>query len=982
MEPESSDLTCEPKEKEACQFCGKYYMKGRGMSNHITRAHPEHGRAKTANKYETPVNTEIEVYEDEERDPQTVSDRTAELNKTLEMYDNELQQIYDNFDQNKFEEILAKVTSFLREAVQFLPGPKHPATKFYQKRKLKEFASSDGTYRESTNPERASKRKRAKRNEKYQFQTMQYLYHNQRKKCVNRIMTSGSKPCKIPISTLHESFNNRWGMTNNKVRPEYEQIDPTFQDSLDQEFKSKSKISEEEIKDAIKLINADTSPGVDKILIRTLKRLDCSKLFSTIASIMLKHNYVPSNFKEARTVLIFKSGDPENPNNWRPISICSIVRRVIEKVLEARLREYIHLNPHQRGFINQPGTHINTSILNACLKKSKKSKKNLILVFLDITKAFDFVGHEHVRRTLESQAIPNQLRDLVWTLQNGNYTRLEVSGNKSAPIMFERGILQGAPLSPLIFNLCIDYVLNSLTEKEVSSQFGFTLVPTLDNLSSLCFADDTCLIANSKISAAELTVMATILFEQCGLEINPSKSSAICVEGGKLDVSELVIDPDTTIASLKTEESIKYLGVTFNSEIVVDKARIISVFKENLELLVSSAVLRPDQKFNIINQYLWPTLIYPFQTAPIHKLHASFLEDIDKIIRSAVKEILAVPSDIPNSMIYSSTACKGMGIMRAQWEAFIQAYSICLRLLTSDCQYLPYVRNLKLEMEEILKHLNIDPEILKDPDPPESELEEPQSVKKKKKVKQTKIIRKVLTDREYSAWCSLPHKGKGVSLFQQCPSINKLLWRKQGLSSSEWTSSIKMVANVAAVRTIPGRSQDSRCRHCDEFETLSHVLGKCDHGMLLRNTRHHMIRSILAEALRENSLTVHEEIHCTAVGDSNRRVDIIAFDPSTKSGYIIDPTVRMEIDDQQPEKVNQEKQAIYNGCIPYLKEKYGLEHLEVIGLLVGARGTITQFFKDFSKMFGLRQAVMEQVAITAVKGSSQILHNHLYNHFQ
>ena len=127
---------------------------------------------------------------------------------------------------------------------------------------------------------------------------------------------------------------------------------------------------------------------------------------------------------------------------------------------------------------------------------------------------------------------------------------------------------------------------------------------------------------------------------------------------------------------------------------------------------------------------------------------------------------------------------------------------------------------------------------------------------------------------------------------------------------------------------------------------------------------------------------VHEEVHCVGEGDSNRRADIIAILPNAKNGFIIDPTVRIEVDEQQPEAVNVEKQGIYNPCIPYLKDKYDLEEMEVIGLLVGARGTIPQFFKDFANQFRIPKSVIDSIAISAVKGSAQILHNHLHNNNQ
>ncbi|KAJ4443110.1 hypothetical protein ANN_04760 [Periplaneta americana] len=126
-----------------------------------------------------------------------------------------------------------------------------------------------------------------------------------------------------------------------------------------------------------------------------------------------------------------------------------------------------------------------------------------------------------------------------------------------------------------------------------------------------------------------------------------------------------------------------------------------------------------------------------------------------------------------------------------------------------------------------------------------------------------------------------------------------------------------MVGNVAAVRAIPGRSVDSnRCRHCfNEIETLAHVLGSCLHGETLRNARHHKIRSAIAQALRDKGYTTYEGIHGLSKTGSCRRVDILACNNTT--GYLIDPTIRFELNTTQPEDVNNEKNQIYGPTVPY-----------------------------------------------------------------
>ena len=96
-------------------------------------------------------------------------------------------------------------------------------------------------------------------------------------------------------------------------------------------------------------------------------------------------------------------------------------------------------------------------------------------------------------------------------------------------------------------------------------------------------------------------------------------------------------------------------------------------------------------------------------------------------------------------------------------------------------------------------------------------------------------------------------KGQGAKLFKECPRINKNIFNKQGLTTSEWITTFKMVGNVASVRAIPGRSTGTnRCRipSCNEIETLPHVLGACRHGTLLRLERHNKVVKIISQAPR------------------------------------------------------------------------------------------------------------------------------------
>lgn len=97
---------------------------------------------------------------------------------------------------------------------------------------------------------------------------------------------------------------------------------------------------------AIKSTSLDTSAGPDGVLIRTMRALDVAYIIRTIIEILLKTSYVPKSLRQARTILVYKGkGSATDISSWRPVSIFSFIRRIIEKVLDAELRSQISFHP-------------------------------------------------------------------------------------------------------------------------------------------------------------------------------------------------------------------------------------------------------------------------------------------------------------------------------------------------------------------------------------------------------------------------------------------------------------------------------------------------------------------------------------------------------------------------------------------------------------------------------------------------------------
>ena len=948
-----------------CSHCGCSYSSAHGVKIHISKAHPDKHRQKILSNYEKDYKNCGIVSENSTNTPKKFFTENNTLpiefsKKMMEWRD----KFLEDMNNDEFGINVDAWIEFLATSIDLLPGPKHPARKYYEYRKTKNNTDNQRKYKQTTNPERETKRDRIKRREKYKYQLTQYHYFNQRRKAVRTVLKSNSEMCKISIDEIYSYFSEMYTKPNQMVRPNYPSLTDSERIEIDDMFEDL--ITKKEIEVAINNIAIDTSPGPDHVIVRIIKNTIAAEIIASISTRMLQTGYVPSKLKQARTILIHKGNDSTDIANWRPITICSVIRRVIDRVLDKHIREFVSFNPNQRGFTNSSGAHINTAILDSLLHEAKTKKTDLSVIFLDIRKAFDNVGHAHLRNTLKALPIPTKLVDLVLNLQTENITRIQSQNSKTKPMKIIRGVLQGSPLSPTLFNLSVDHILNELSENSVSTKYGVSLNPNQNHLSVMGFADDIAIIGKNNHSASILCNHAIQQLKEIGLEININKCKIICIEKGNLFEGHCKISPEDTLPSLKKDEFIRYLGVNFNDEINFDPLSTLRKVKSSLELLIASPLLQADQKFNVLNSSICPSLIYTFQTTSPNKISHKFITDLDIMIRGALKEILQLPNDLPNDMIYSDTKFKGLGLFCSAWEMHLQYVNKCKILLQSDIPFLHATKPLSQEISSCLAALNV---------------KESDNILDKRGFVNTKKVRQQLREMAFENWTKKEHKGKGVLLYKQYTPANKWIKQHKGLTCNEWREAIKMTANISAVRSVPGRSQNSNlCRRCHrEFETLAHVLGACPHGELLRNARHHTIRSLIANALKNKGYTVFEEVHGISSAGSTRRIDIIAMKPPSREGYIIDPTIRFERDEHQPEEVDAEKKLIYEPTIDFYKDKYHLESITITGLMVGARGTIPKFVVDYCKTFGLHKEILIDISIAALKGSIAIFRNHTYH---
>ena len=374
---------------------------------------------------------------------------------------------------------------------------------------------------------------------------------------------------------------------------------------------------------------------------------------------------------------ILKKGKSyRDPNNYRRITISSLVGKILEKHM-LHLTEKILLESQSRlqfGFTADCSPMLAALMVTEVMAEAEEHKNTLYITFMDSSKAFDVVNHHSLLKALHDQGIRGNLWRMYDDMYQGITSTVKWEGKLSRAFNEEQGIRQGGITSPALYKSGRNLGLNQL-DRYPTLQIGSI------NVGAVMVADDLALTASSQIEMQKALLIAESDASRERYSYNPDKTKTVIVNG-KNETTAFVLNGKP----LGTSEREKHLGIfrnSKNSNQDTIETRIADARRASYSLLGAGLCglngTGPEVGIFLYSTYIIPILLYGLEALVLREKEIQILESYH---RRNLRHILHLPQSTATPAIYLLSGCPPL-------EAYIHIRTLSLFRSLSDADRKP-----------------------------------------------------------------------------------------------------------------------------------------------------------------------------------------------------------------------------------------------------------------------------------------------------
>ena len=358
----------------------------------------------------------------------------------------------------------------------------------------------------------------------------------------------------------------------------------------------------------LKSLSQKKATGSDELPNTLLKDSACqiAKPLCHVINRSLASGIFPEDFKDGLVTPVFKSGKKEDMDNYRPITVLPACSKILEKCIHSQLMEFLEerklLSPTQFGFRKKRNTEYAATLLLDQIRENTDSGKLTGAVFIDLSKAFDTLGHGQILESLSSYGITGKEKDLFTNYLFGRKQSVRVGKEISPPQPVVCGVPQGSILGPLLF---------LLTFNDIGSVLRYSKIITYADDTVIYVSDTSKEIVQKNLQEDFHRVIKWL--DSMDLVTNLKKVKTECMLFGTTQkLKNKTLEIKSNFDSISNTSTYKYLGVKLDETLSL-REHIESVYKKASARLYLLKRIRPNLTTDVALT-VYKTMLIPIFT--------------------------------------------------------------------------------------------------------------------------------------------------------------------------------------------------------------------------------------------------------------------------------------------------------------------------------------------------------------------------------